>query len=111
MILLEFILHISFWRVCLPRVETHLLTHFQGLHFKDADEAMARAVRAGAIVVDEITEIPELNWRRGNVKDPFGYVWPIISAIKEEEPLNGAKGFLMKIIQVTNLVFNSLSAN
>ncbi|GAB2234627.1 hypothetical protein Droror1_Dr00003884 [Drosera rotundifolia] len=48
------------------------------LETEDVDEAVVRAVGAGAAVVGEVTE-KDAAVRVGKVKDPFGFVWVISS--------------------------------
>lgn len=60
------------------------------LKVEDVDVAIARAVEAGAYPVEEIVDIPLMNWRCGCVKDPFKYLWRLY----EEDPWGGGlKGF------------------
>jgi PhnB protein len=55
------------------------------LAFKSADVAFERAVRAGATVIRPLTD-EFYGWRSGNVMDPFGYTWLIMSQIEVLSP-------------------------
>jgi PhnB protein len=56
-----------------PRKTTSSLLH---LYVRDADATFRRAVEAGAVVVEEPTDMPYGD-RRAMVEDPFGNLWQI----------------------------------
>ena len=55
------------------------------LHVSDADKVLARAVAAGAEVLQPVTE---MFWgaRFGQVRDPFGHKWSIATQVREVSP-------------------------
>jgi len=55
------------------------------LHVADADKVFARAVAAGAEVVQPVTE---MFWgaRFGQLRDPFGHKWSIATQVREVSP-------------------------
>jgi uncharacterized glyoxalase superfamily protein PhnB len=48
---------------------------FLSVYVADADEVVARAVRAGATVVTEVTTSMIIGDRGGRIKDPVGNIW------------------------------------
>ena len=44
------------------------------LYVEDADEAMAKAIAAGAAKIMDVANMP-YNDRQGGIKDPFGNLW------------------------------------
>lgn len=59
------------------------------LYVESADEAMTRAIAAGAVKVMDVANMP-YNDRQGGVRDPFGNVWWLSQRLIAEptEPLN-----------------------
>jgi PhnB protein len=47
-----------------------------GLFVSDVDEAMSKAIKAGAIEISPAKDY-EYGYRQGTIKDPFGHHWQI----------------------------------
>ncbi|MCW3108573.1 MAG: bleomycin resistance protein [Segetibacter sp.] len=47
-----------------------------GLFVSDVDSVMAKAIRAGAVIVSP-TQSYDYGYRQGEFKDPFGHIWMI----------------------------------
>ena len=67
------------------------------LYVKDVDASFQQAVDAGATV---LMPVEDMFWgdRSGNVKDPFGYTWMIMTHkrdLSKEEIAEGAREFAM----------------
>ena len=58
------------------------------LHVENSDEVFARAVEAGAKVINPVTE-KFYGVREGGLEDPFGIVWWIATRVKLWKPDGG----------------------
>ena len=73
------------WHVLSPtstKADTAVTLH---LYVEDADKALDRAVKAGAVVT---MPLEDQFWgdRYGKVRDPFGHTWSIATHIKDQSP-------------------------
>jgi PhnB protein len=56
--------------------DIHGITTLIGLFVPDVDDAMDRAIKAGATLVS-LAQSYDYGYRQGEIEDPFGHVWLI----------------------------------
>jgi uncharacterized glyoxalase superfamily protein PhnB len=59
---------------------------FLSVYVDDADAVVAKALRAGATLVTEVTTSRIIGERGGRVKDPVGNIWWVQTRVEELDP-------------------------